>query len=223
MAGSDLNLPKDNANQQGRPMDPEMQKQWDQLQLQLAQAQAQQAASAAAQAEAERKLKEGPQIKYNPITEGPNGEFSLAESFKDKGPGALIEAERQRLGQQEMAQKDDLGSMLSQNLANQRASMTTRGGLKGQNAALLGRFNMRDALLAQQKLGQQQAGARSDLESRGMQLQRESDLRNLENLGKGAYYVNAFELDKWKKNKEVEASKAQADATRSAGGGGGKK
>jgi hypothetical protein len=210
------------AGQAPSGMTAEEQEKWKQMQLQLEQAKASLEGTRASEAEAQRKLSEGPEIKYNPVQEK-DGKISLRDEFQDKGAGALIDAEQQKLATQQGLEKDDLASMLSQNLSNQRASIASRGGLKGQSAALLGRFNMRDALLAQQKLGQQQAGARSDLGLRGVQLQRESELRNLENLGKGAYYTNAFDLDKWKKNKEVEASKISADATRSAGGGGGKK
>lgn len=174
-------------------------------------------------AEFERKMQEGPQLKYNPIEEtvGPDGKktVSLRKELQMAGPEAFVQSERERLRQQQLLGKSDLDKQLAQQQAQQQGRLA-QFGMKGGNRALMGRFSMRDALMAQQGLGrqfQQQAG---ELESKGMQLGRETQAANIAALGKGIAGVEQFELEKWKKQKDVEASKTQAEATRAAGGGG---
>lgn len=174
-------------------------------------------------AEFERKMQEGPQLKYSPIEEtvGPDGKktVSLRKELQMAGPEAFVQSERERLRQQQLLGKSDLDKQLAQQQAQQQGRLA-QFGMKGGNRALMGRFSMRDALMAQQGLGrqfQQQAG---ELESKGMQLGRETQAANIAALGKGIAGVEQFELEKWKKQKDVEASKTQAEATRAAGGGG---
>lgn len=207
---------KNKRQQQIDMMSPEARAEYDKL---LLEKERQAMAEQAAQKELNKWKEEGPGIKYNPIQDI-DGKISLRDEFKDKGAADYIARERERLALQDASQLNDFGLSQAQNLAQSRASLASRGGLRGQNAAMLARFNMRDAMLGRQNLGMNSAKQRAELESRGAQLNREADIRNLETLQKAGYYTNAFELDKWRQQKNVEASKNQADATRQAGSGG---
>lgn len=193
-------------------------------QADLQEAQLREANAKAARFEAD--LKAGPQLKYNPIEEtvGPDGKktVSLRKELQMAGPEAFVQSERERLRQQQMLGKSDLQQQIAQQQAQQQGRLA-QFGMKGGNRALMGRFSMRDALMAQQGLGRQFQTQAGELEARGMQLGRETQAKNIEALGRAIGGVEQFELEKWKKAKDVEASKAQADATRASGGGGGKK
>jgi len=168
-------------------------------------------------------MNEGPKLTYDPITKGPDGKIGLREEFQLEGPEKFLEAERGRLSQEQAGAADTLQQQIAQQQAQQRAQMASRGGMRGGNQALLSRFSMRDALMGQQQLGRQGATQRSELESKGFQLGQSIKEKNLSNLIGAVKDVEAFNLEKWKKQKEVEASKAQAQATIQAGGSGGKK
>ena len=165
----------------------------------------------------------GPELTYNPITKGPDGKIGLREEFQLEGPEKFLEAERGRLSTEQAGAADTLQQQIAQQQAQQRAQMASRGGMRGGNQALLSRFSMRDALMGQQQLGRQAATQRGELESKGYQLGQAVKEKNLANLMGSVKDVEAFNLEKWKKQKEVEASKAQAQATVQAGGSGGKK
>lgn len=171
----------------------------------------------------EQLMREGPQLTYNPITQGPDGKIGLREEFQLEGPEKFLEAERGRLAQEQAGAADTLQQQIAQQQAQQRAQMAARGGMRGGNQALLSRFSMRDALMGQQQLGRQAATQRGELESKGFTLGQSIKEKNLANLMGAVKDVESFNLEKWKKQKEVEASKAQAEATKAAGGGGGKK
>lgn len=169
----------------------------------------------------------GPELTYNPIEEtvGPDGKktIGLRKEFQLEGPEKFLEAERGRLSTEQAGAADTLQQQIAQQQAQQRAQMASRGGMRGGNQALLSRFSMRDALMGQQQLGRQAATQRGELESKGYQLGQAVKEKNLANLMGSVKDVEAFNLDKWKKMKEVEATKATAEATRQSGGGGGKK
>lgn len=166
-------------------------------------------------------------LKYNPIEEGVDASgkptFNLRKELQLQGPEQYIQSERDRLAQEQAQRMDQTQAQSQQAEAQQRANLATRGGLRGQNAALLSRFNMRDAMLANQRVGADTANKRAELESRGYDLGRQIQNQNVQNLFGSVAGVNSFELEKFKKLKDVEASKNQADATRASGGGGGKK
>lgn len=193
-------------------------------QADLQEAQLREANAKAARFEAD--LKAGPQLKYNPIEEieGPDGKktVQLRKELQMAGPEAFVQSERERLRQQQMLGKSDLAQQVAQQQAQQQGRLAQYG-LKGGNRALMSRYSMRDALMAQQGLGRQYQQQAGELEAKGMQLGRETQAKNIEALGKAIGGVEQFNLEKWKKQKDVEASKTQAEATRAAGGGGGKK
>jgi hypothetical protein len=168
-------------------------------------------------------MNEGPKLTFDPITKGPDGKIALREEFQLEGPEKFIEAERGRLAQEQAGAADTLQQQIAQQQAQQRAQMASRGGVRGANQALMSRFSMRDALMGQQQLGRQAASQRGELESKGYSLGQSIREKNLQNLMGSVKDVEQFNLEKWKKQKEVEATKATADATRAAGGGGGKK
>lgn len=174
-------------------------------------------------AEFERKLKEGPQLKYNPIEEtvGPDGKktVSLRRELLMEGPEKFVQSERERLRQQQMLGLEDLQRQVAQQEAQQQGRLA-QFGMKGGNRALMGRYSMRDALMARQGLGRQFQTQAGELEAKGLQLGRETQASNIAALGKAIAGVEQFELEKWKKAKDVEASKMQAEATRAAGSGG---
>ena len=176
--------------------------------------------------EFQRQLNAGPQLTYNPIEEtvGPDGKktFGLRKELQLSGPEAYVQSERQRLAQQQALGRSDLQGQIAQQQAQQQGRLAQYG-LKGGNRALMSRYSMRDALMAQQGLGRQYQQQAGELEAKGMQLGRETQAKNIEALGKAIGGVEQFNLEKWKKQKDVEASKTQAEATRAAGGGGGKK
>ncbi len=171
----------------------------------------------------EQLMNEGPKLTYDPITKGPDGKIALREEFMLEGPEKFIEAERGRLATEQAGAEDTLQQQIAQQQAQQRAQMASRGGMRGGNQALLSRFSMRDALMGRQKLGREAATQRGELESKGYQLGQAVKEKNLANLMGSVKDVEAFNLKKWEKQKEVEASKIQAQATRDAGGSGSKK
>lgn len=168
-------------------------------------------------------MSEGPKLTYDPLVTGPDGKIALRSEFQLEGPEKFIESERGRLAQEQAGAEDALQQQIAQQQAQQRAQMASRGGVRGGNQALLSRFSMRDALMGKQQLGRQAAQQRGELESKGYSLGQAIKEKNLQNLMGSVKDVEQFNLEKWKKQKDVEASKTQADATRAAGGGGGKK
>jgi len=160
-----------------------------------------------------------PELKYNPIEEtvGPDGKktISLRKELMMEGPEKFVQSERERLRKQQMLGKSDLDQQIAQQQAQQQGRLAQYG-LKGGNRALMGRYSMRDALMAQQGLGRQQQQQAGELEARGMQLGRETQASNIAGLGKAIAGVEQYELEKWKKAKDVEASRYTAQATREA-------
>ena len=73
---------------------------------------------------------------------------------------------------------------------------------------------MRDAMLARQGLLGQQAKMGAEFESNAEKMRKATEEKNLETLISSVTGVEKFNLDRWKKLKDVEASKAQAEATR---------
>lgn len=169
--------------------------------------------------EFQRQLNAGPKLQYNPIEEtvGPDGKktIGLRKEFQIEGPEKYIQAERERLQQQQMLGKSDLAQQLMQQQAQQQGRLAQYG-LKGGNRALMDRYSMRDALMAQQGLGrqfQQQAG---ELEQKGMLAGMETQQKRVGLLGQAVKDIEQFNLDKWKQQKAVEAAQTQAQATRDA-------
>ena len=168
----------------------------------------------------ERELAAGPQLKYNPLEdiEGPGGtkSFQLRKELQLEGPEKFVQSERERLGQQQALSLDDLQKQRSQ-IEAQQAGALSRFGLRGGNRALMNRYSMRDALMARQGLGRQFQTQAGELEAKGYSLGQAIKEKNLQNTMSAIKDVEQFNLEKWKKQKEVEASKAQADAQREAG------
>jgi hypothetical protein len=180
------------------------------------------------QNEAERKKQElaksaMPELTYNPIEEtvGPDGKktIGIRKEFQLGGPEEFITKERERMGLEKAAGLDQLRQEQAMREAQQRASMTTRFGMKGGPSAL-SKYSMRDAMLARQGLLGQQAKMGAEFESNAEKMRKATEEKNLDTLMKSVTGVEQFNLDKWKKMKDVEASKVQAEATRAAGGGG---
>lgn len=183
----------------------------------MQEAQLREAQAKAARFEAE--LKAGPELKYNPLEEieGPDGKktVQLRKEFQIEGPEKYIQAERERLQKQQMLGLDDLQRQLAQQQAQQQGRLAQYG-MKGGNRALMGRYSMKDALMARQGLGrqfQQQAG---ELEAKGMLAGMEAQQKRVGLLGQAVKDVEQFNLDKWKQQKAVEAAQYQAQATREA-------
>jgi len=172
----------------------------------------------------EQRLKEGPKLQYNPIEEtvGPDGKktIGLRKELRMSGPESYVQAERERLRGQQMLGLDDLQRQQAQAQAQQQGRLAQYG-LKGGNRALMGRYSMRDALMARQGLGRQFQTQAGELEARGMQLGRETEQANIGALGKAIAGVEDFELKKWMKEKEVEAARLQAEASKPQDTGGG--
>lgn len=166
-----------------------------------------------------KKEVEGLKLQYSPVEEvvGPDGKktIQLRKELQMAGPEAYVQSERQRLAQQQMLGKSDLAQQLSQQQAQQQGRLAQYG-LKGGNRALLSRYSMQDALMAQQGLGRQYQQQAGELEKKGMELGRETQAANINTLGQGISGINQFELEKFKKMKEIEASKNMAQATRDA-------
>lgn len=183
------------------------------------------------QNEAERKKQElaksaMPELTYNPIEEtvGPDGKktIGIRKEFQLGGPEEYIAKERERLGLEKAAGLDQLRQEQAMREAQQRASMATRGGFRG-GASPLAKYSMRDALSARQGLLGQQAKMGAEFESNAEKMRKATEEKNLDTLMKSVSGVEQFNLDRWKKMKDVEASKTQAEATRAAGGSGSKK
>lgn len=189
-----------------------------QQQAMIQEAQLREAQAKAARFEAD--LKAGPQLRYNPIEtiEGPDGKktISLRKELMMEGPEKFVQSERERLRQQQMLGKSDLDQQIAQQQAQQQGRLAQYG-MKGANRALMGRYSMKDALMARQGLGRQFQTQAGELEAKGMQLGRETQASNIGALGKAIAGVEQFELDKWKKQKEVEAARISAEATKEAG------
>jgi hypothetical protein len=168
----------------------------------------------------ERELAAGPQLKYNPLEdiEGPGGtkSFQLRKELQLEGPEKFVQSERERLGQQQALSLDDLQKQRSQIEAQQSGALS-RFGLRGGNRALMSRYSMRDALMARQGLGRQFQTQAGELEAKGYSLGQAIKEKNLQNTMSAIKDVEQFNLEKWKKQKEVEASRTQAEATRDAG------
>lgn len=163
----------------------------------------------------------GPKLTYNPIQEtiGPDGKksYSLIDELKIKGPEEYLAKERERMGLESASNLDTLQRAAAQQEAQQRATMASRGGMKGGNAALLGRFSMRDALMNRQNLMSTGAKNAAELESRGAQMASEAQAKNVGLLGGAMKDIESFNLEKYKQQMAVKAAKEQAQATRDAG------
>ena len=163
------------------------------------------------------------QLKYNPIEEtvGPDGKTTIGirKEFQLGGPEDYIAKERERLGLEKATGLDQLQQAQAQKEAQQRAMMSSRGGLRG-GASPYAKYSMRDALMARQGLLGGQSKQTAEFESGAEKMRKATEDANLKTLLESVQGVNQFELEKWKKQKDVEASKNQAEATRAAGNSG---
>jgi len=167
-----------------------------------------------------------PELTYNPITEttGSDGKktIGLREELQLRSPEEFITSEKGRMGLAQTQAQDELNKQMMQQQAQQRAAAMSRGGMRGGTGAL-DRFSMREALMGKQKLAGQGLAQQAEFASKAEQLRSQAREKQVGALGEAIKGVEQFNLDRWKKMKDVEASKAQAEATRQAGGGGGKK
>lgn len=166
----------------------------------------------------DERMKYGPQITYNPIEEtvGPDGKktIGLRKEFQLEGPEAYLTAERARLSQEQAQSSDQLKKTQLQQEAQQRSTLASRGGFRGSNPALAGRYSMRDALLGEQKLSAQKAAQNYELESKGQALAQDIKAKNLANLMGETKRLDEFNLDKYKSIQEQMAAKEMAAAYR---------
>lgn len=202
-------------NNPNQPMTPEQELELLRQQLQIMQQ----------QNEAERQKQElartsMPELTYNPIEEtvGPDGKktIGLREELQLRSPEEFITAERSRFGQQKATDLDQLRQEQAQQEAQQRAAMATRFGVRG-GPSPLARYSMREALGAKQRLLGSQAAQEAEFGSKAEQLRSEARAKQVGLLGGAIKDVEKFNLDRWMKQKEVEAAKVQAQATREAG------
>jgi hypothetical protein len=174
----------------------------------------------------QKTFEQGPELTYNPIVEttGPDGKktIGLREELQLRGPEEFIKAEEARQGLSEAQALDQMNRQMMQQQAQQRATAASRGGLRGGTGAM-DRYSMREALLAKQGITGQSMKQRAELASQAEQLRTQAREKQVGLLGGAIKDVEKFNLDRWMKQKEVEAAKAQAQATREAGGSGGKK
>jgi hypothetical protein len=158
-------------------------------------------------------------LQYNPIveTEGPDGKktIGLREELQLRGPEEFIKAEEARQGLSEAQALDQMNRQMMQQQAQQRATAASRGGLRGGTGAM-DRYSMREALLAKQGITGQSMKQRAELASTAEQLRRQAREQQVGLLGGAIKDVEQFNLEKWKKQKEVEAAKMQAQAARDA-------
>lgn len=170
----------------------------------------------------EAQLKAGPEMTFNPVetTVGPEGKksYSLIKELQVQGPEKYIQGERQRLAEQQALGLSDLQGQIAQQQAQQQGRLAQYG-LKGGNRALMGRYSMRDALMARQGLGRQFQTQAGELESQGQKMAMDVQQKNVGLMGQAMKDIETFNLEKWKKQKEVEAAKESAQATREASGG----
>jgi len=166
-----------------------------------------------------------PELTYNPIVEttGPDGKktIGLREELQLRSPEEFIAKEQERLGMEQAQAQDALNRQMMQQQAQSRAEAMRRGGVRGGTGAM-DRYSMREALLARQGLAGQGMRQKAELASQAEQLRSEARAKQVGLLGGAIKDVEKFNLDRWMKQKEVEAAKAQAQATRDAGGSGGK-
>lgn len=164
-----------------------------------------------------------PELTYNPIVEttGPDGKktIGLREELQLRSPEEFITAEKGRIGLAQTQAQDMLNRQMMQQQAQQRAAAMSRGGVRGGTGAL-DRFSMREAMLGKQGLAGQGMKQQAEFASKAEQLRNEARAKQVGLLGGAVKDVEQFNLERWKKMKDVEASKAQAEATRAAGGGG---
>lgn len=197
--------------------EPTVEQQNASLRQQLQLMQQQNAAEAQRQELEKTKL---PQLTYNPVGKDlRTGRISLRPELQLTGPEQYIARERERLEMEKAGGLDQLRQEQAQKEAQQRAMMMTRGGLKG-GASPLARYSMRDALAARQGLLGQQAKVGAEFESGAEKMRKATEERNINELARAIQGVETFNLERWKKMKDVEASGKQADATRAAGQGG---
>jgi len=160
-----------------------------------------------------------PELTYNPIVEttGPDGKktIGLREELQLRGPEEFIKAEEARQGLSEAQALDQMNRQMMQQQAQQRATAASRGGLRGGTGAM-DRYSMREALLAKQGITGQSMKQRAELASQAEQLRTQAREKQVGLLGGAIKDVEKFNLDRWMKQKEVEAAKAQAQATRDA-------
>lgn len=167
-----------------------------------------------------------PELTYNPIVEtvGPDGKktVGLREELQLRSPEEFITKEQERMGLEQTQMGDQMTRQMMQQQALQRAEAMRRGGARAGTGAM-DRYSMREAMLARQGLAGQGMKQRAEFASKAEDLRSQAQKERVGLLGGAIKDVEQFNLERWKKLKDVEASKYQAEATRAAGGGGGKK
>lgn len=147
-------------------------------------------------------------------------------------PWAQSQIQAQKLLQQDQAGLAGRQAMQAQRSAQQQ--LATSGGLKGGAAAMLARQGQRDLLNAQQGISRAGMGQRLGVEQQD--IDRKQDLlgrfsdketgAQQTNINQASGDINRkamFDMERYKQQMQAWGAKQSADATRSAGGGGGKK
>lgn len=204
-------------------VDPEVLK----IQKQMAEAQLINAQLQNAKMQQEQKDLAGPEMTYNPLqtryrqVQGPFGkinvkEVGLAERYKLKGPESYIE---KALGQQALEEgklRDETMLAQQQGLAQARANMAMRGGVRGGNMLQLQRQGMKDVLAGRQQVGMQGAQARAGIGLEGDKMGREINKYNLENELRAMGAGNEWDMKRYQTRMAAQAAKKSAEATRAA-------
>lgn len=188
----------------------------DLLKISQAQTDAEVAAEDAANARASDMTK-GVQMKYTFVDPATG---LLKQQYQQKGAEPYIQSLLQQQGQNQSQEADSTAARGQGALTNALTGMGMRGGLNIANRANLTRANMGDTMKAQQSVANQGLNAKLGINVKGAEMNQAVDTANVQNAMKAAGQENEFDLNKYMKNREVQAANENAKATAKAGEGG---
>ena len=151
-----------------------------------------------------------------------------------QGPSAWANLQTQ---QQQLEQQNAKGDALKQQMQAQgmaKGQLARSGGLRGGAAALLARQGARDLMGSQQQISRAGMGQRLGIQQQDL-ARKEGLMGKFGDLETGAQQSNLaqltgdinrkamFDMERYKQQMQAWGAKQSADATRAAGGGGGKK
>jgi hypothetical protein len=150
------------------------------------------------------------------------------------GPSALAKGMLGKQAFDENLQRGKVGLQTQTANSNAQAQLARMGGFGGGARALLARGGARDAMLANQQVGAQGAQQRYDINNQDMQrkqtllgqtadVERAGDTANLQTVKDTLGAKAQYDSNRYNQQMQAWAAKQSADATRAAGGGGGKK
>jgi hypothetical protein len=140
----------------------------------------------------------------------------LKDQYKQKGGDQIAQAliEKQKIDESRGMDKAAVNSQAA--LANARSGMAMRGGLNPANAGNLARQNMSDSLKAAQSVAGQGMATRADINVKGAEMTQAADNNNIQQSLTQAGTENQFDLNKYMKNREVQAANQTARVTAAA-------